>query len=102
MQLVEDVEDEAKRYGAMQAVFVPRPPPTVTPDEPARVFIRSVGAVPEAAVKIALSGMSSACCVCAIMAAWMRRCACVRHSDVHTLSFMIRAKANELSAAVQT
>ena len=40
-QLVEDVQEEAKRYGAMQSVFVPRPPPTVTPDEPARVFIRS-------------------------------------------------------------
>jgi hypothetical protein len=43
VQLVEDVEEEAKRYGAMQAVFVPQPPPTVTPDEPARVFIRSAG-----------------------------------------------------------
>ena len=42
LQLVEDVQEEAKRYGAMQSVFVPRPPPTVTPDEPARVFIRSV------------------------------------------------------------
>ncbi len=40
VQLVEDVQEEAKRYGAMQSVFVPRPPPTVTPDEPARVFIR--------------------------------------------------------------
>ena len=46
MQLVEDVEDEAKRYGAMQELFVPQPPPTVGPDEPARVFIRFENAAP--------------------------------------------------------
>lgn len=41
-QLLEDVQEESKKYGAMQGVLVPRPPATVGPQEPARVFIRCV------------------------------------------------------------
>lgn len=39
-QLLEDVQEESKKYGAMQGVVVPRPPATVSAEEPARVFIR--------------------------------------------------------------
>ena len=40
LQLLEDVQEEAKKYGAMQAVAVPKPPESVSAAEPARVFIR--------------------------------------------------------------
>lgn len=39
-QLLEDVQEESKKYGAMQGVAIPRPPATVSAEEPARVFIR--------------------------------------------------------------
>ena len=41
-QLLEDVQEESKKYGAMLGVAVPKPPATVSPEEPARVFIRCV------------------------------------------------------------
>ena len=40
MQLLEDVRDECGKYGKVEGIAVPRPPPTVGPSEPSRVYIK--------------------------------------------------------------
>ncbi len=39
-QLIEDLAEEAGKYGALQGVAAPLPPPTATALEPARVYLR--------------------------------------------------------------
>ena len=38
-QLLEDVRDESSKYGVVEAVAVPAPPPTVPEAEPGRVYV---------------------------------------------------------------
>ncbi len=40
VQLLEDVRDECGKYGKVEGIAVPRPPPTVAPSEPSRVYIK--------------------------------------------------------------
>lgn len=39
-QLLEDVREECGKYGTVEGIAVPRPPPTVGADEPSRVYIK--------------------------------------------------------------
>ncbi len=39
-QLMEDVKEECGKYGTVEGIAVPRPPPTVAADEPSRVYVK--------------------------------------------------------------
>ncbi|EIE26777.1 hypothetical protein COCSUDRAFT_64653 [Coccomyxa subellipsoidea C-169] len=38
--LMEDVKEECGKYGTVEGIAVPRPPPTVAADEPSRVYVK--------------------------------------------------------------
>lgn len=40
MQLLEDLREEAGKYGELQGIAAPLPPPTITALEPARVYLK--------------------------------------------------------------
>lgn len=39
-QLIEDLAEEARKYGELQGVAAPLPPPTLSALEPARVYLK--------------------------------------------------------------
>ena len=50
-QLIQDVTEEASKYGALQGVAAPLPPPQVTALEPARVYLKYSQASESAAAR---------------------------------------------------
>lgn len=44
VQLLEEVRDEAGKYGTVEGIAVPRPPMNISQDEPSRVYIKFAAA----------------------------------------------------------
>lgn len=56
MQLLQDLKEEAGKYGALQGIATPLPPPTITALEPARVYLKYTQLSESAAAKEVFHG----------------------------------------------
>ncbi len=56
LQLMNDVSEEAAKYGSLQGIAAPLPPPSVTALEPARLYLRYSSPEESAAAKAVFDG----------------------------------------------